>query len=35
MSCVEKIGVGLGEDQKTNTIKTHVQKRLDSVFKLN
>ena len=28
------IGAGLGEDQRTNIIKTHVYKRLDYLFKL-
>ena len=28
-------GVRLGKDQKTNTVKSHGQKRLDYVFKIH
>jgi hypothetical protein len=27
------IGIWFGEDQRANTIKTHIQKRLDCVLK--
>ena len=27
------IGISFGEDQRENIIKTHVQKRLDHIFK--